>query len=396
MSAAAWRVALVAAALTALAQGGRQVFGLFLSPLNTASGLGLAWISLAMAVGQLGLGLSQAMIGAWADRSGPMRVILLGSLVLAASTAMPTASLAGPVLFASLVTSVIAGSAVGSNGLLLGPVSRAATPAHAGLAIGIVGAGASLGQLLLGPLLQWLIDGAGWRTALLALAALSLLGLPLATGLRERGDRAVPAQARGSISDALRDRDFWKAALSFAVCGLHVAFLGAHMPGAIERCGFPAALAGPWMALAGAGNIAGSVGVGLLMRRADPGHLLAGIYAIRALGIVGFVLSPSSVAGLMLFGLVMGASHMATLPPTTALISRRFGTDRLGALFGGVMLVHQAGAFMGVWLGGWLAGRSGGDGLFWMIDIGFAFAAAALVWPRGRLTADAAARSANP
>ena len=42
MNSAAWRLTLAAATLMALVSGGRTAFGLFVSPLNTASGMGLA------------------------------------------------------------------------------------------------------------------------------------------------------------------------------------------------------------------------------------------------------------------------------------------------------------------------------------------------------------------
>lgn len=79
------------------------------------------------------------------------------------------------------------------------------------------------------------------------------------------------------------------------------------------------------------------------------------------------------------FGLLMGATHMATLPPTTQLVSQH-GVRRLGTLIGFVMLVHQVGSFSGVWLGGWAAQATGSDRLLWSIDIVLALCAAGLVW----------------
>jgi hypothetical protein len=50
---ALWLVLLAAGGTFALTMGTRQTMGLFLSPLNTATGLGLGSISLAFAFGQL-------------------------------------------------------------------------------------------------------------------------------------------------------------------------------------------------------------------------------------------------------------------------------------------------------------------------------------------------------
>lgn len=394
MNAAAWRITLAAAALMALVAGGRAAFGLFVSPLNTASGMGLAAISFALALGQLGFGLAQPAIGAMTDRWGAARVIVLGATLLAVTTALPALSTGPAVVALSLVTSAIASSAVGSNGLLLGEVARAVPAARAGLAVGLVGAGASIGQLLLGPLTQWGIAGFGWAAALLATAAASLLALGLAWPFRRPLGCAAP-RASQPVADVLREWRFWRVALSFGVCGFHVAFLGVHMPGVIERCGLPSSLAGIWIAVAGAANIAGSVAMGFALKRGDAAVLLAATYLVRAAGIAALLLLPVTPAVMLGFAFVMGASHMATLPPTSQLVARQHGVQRMGTLFGVVMLVHQTGSFAGIWFGGWAAEATGSDRLLWSVDIALAIVAALLVWPRAQRDTTQAGSSAR-
>lgn len=383
MNGTAWRVTLAAAALTVLAAGGRGAFGLFVSPLNSVSGLGLATLSLAMAFGQLALGLSQPLIGAVVDRQGARRVIAWGALMLAVSTALP-AVWPSPVCVAlSVVAVAVAGSAVASNGLLVGEIARAVPPARTGLAVGLLGAGASIGPLLMGPLTQWAIDNRGWAWALIATAVLGFFAWPLAVAMppRVQPSGAKPA---APVDGALRDRRFWRVAISFGVCGFHVAFLAAHMPGVIERCGLPASLAGTWIGVAGAGNLLGSVLMGLALRRGDPARLLAGMYVLRAASIGALLVLPATVEVLLGFAVLMGASHMATLPPTSELVARQHGVERLGTLFGVVMLVHQVGSFAGIWLGGWVASATGSDRSTWLVDVTLALAAGALVWPMRR------------
>jgi predicted MFS family arabinose efflux permease len=382
---AAWRVTLAAAALMALAAAGRSTFGLFVSPLNSASGIGLATLSFAFALGQLALGLAQPIVGALADRFGAARVIVAGASLLALTTALPAVWPLPMVIGITLVASAVVGSAMASNSLLVGEVSRTAPPARVGLAVGLVGVGASVGQLVFGPATQWLIDAKGWAFALVAVAAIGLFALPLAAHFRRPG-RSVSAPvapvASQPLADVLREWRFWRVAASFGVCGFHVAFLVVHMPGVIERCGLPTSLAGTWIALAGAANIIGSIGIGFAMKRYDSALLLAALYTVRAVGILLLLALPSTVAVMLGFAVVMGASHMAVLPPTSQLVARQHGVARLGTLFGVVMLVHQAGSFAGIWLGGWAAAATGSDTLLWTVDIALALLAAALVWPR--------------
>ena len=66
---AAWTLILVASAIMMITMGARLTSGLFLSPLNTATGLGVASISFVMAVAQLMWGAAQPVFGAVADLS---------------------------------------------------------------------------------------------------------------------------------------------------------------------------------------------------------------------------------------------------------------------------------------------------------------------------------------
>jgi len=81
-----WLVLLAAAGAFALTMGTRQTMGFFLSPLNTATGLGVGSISLAFAFGQLWWGLTQPFAGAMADKVGAGRVLFAGALLVALGT----------------------------------------------------------------------------------------------------------------------------------------------------------------------------------------------------------------------------------------------------------------------------------------------------------------------
>src|SRR5206468_7046987 len=84
--AAFWLVLLAAAGTFALTMGTRQSMGLFLSALNTSTGLGIGSISLAFAFGQLWWGLTQPFAGAFSEKIGAGRVLFLGVLLLALGT----------------------------------------------------------------------------------------------------------------------------------------------------------------------------------------------------------------------------------------------------------------------------------------------------------------------
>jgi predicted MFS family arabinose efflux permease len=198
---------------------------------------------------------------------------------------------------------------------------------------------------------------------------------------------STPPATPPPIGDALRDARFWIVTASFTACGFHVGFLGVHMPGVIERCGLPASLAGTWIAVAGGANALGSIAAGQMLRRQDAERLLAALYVARAVGIAALLAVTPTTSALLWFALLMGATHMATLPPTVALLARHYGAARLGGLLGLVMLLHQVGSFAGIWLGGVLAHRLRSDTVLWCIDIALALGAALLAMGQRERTA---------
>lgn len=378
-------VAGAAALLMAITMGSRSAFGLFVSPLNTATGLGVITISFAGAVNQLLWGAAQPVVGALADRHGAARVIAVGGLVLALGTALIPFAHSGATLVLAFSLIAIAGAATSSNGLLLGVVSRQVSAQRRGLAIGVVGAGGSAGQLVLAPVTQEAISAAGWVAAMFGLAALALLAVPLALAFRPTAraaaiDAACPADPR-ALRTALASRAFWCLAAGFFVCGFHVAFLISHMPGVIALCGMPASMAGQWLAIVGLANMVGSIAAGAAIRRGSMRRLLMLLYLLRALGVGLFIVLPKSEGLMLAFAVWMGLTYMATLPPTAGLVGKLFGLQRMATLLGVVMLVHQLGAFLGVWLGGIALALQGGYDWVWYADVALALLAAAIHLP---------------
>jgi MFS family permease len=370
-----------ATALLALGFGLRAVLGMFLGPLNTATGAGFAAVSFALAASQLVSGVAQPLCGAASERFGSARVVGCGAIALAAAVALLPSAQGTLALMAAFSLLAAAVAAVGSTPVLLGAVNARLTAAQAGVASGIVGAGGALGQLSLAPLTQWTIAGFGWTTALYVLAGLALIGLPLACLLPSRSTLREGADSRAgsaSLRVAFTDARYWWIALGFGACGFHVSFLLAHMPGVIEACGVGSAWSGIWLGILGVANVMGSIGAGLALRRVSHLRLLVLVYGARALGVIAFVLAPKSVPALLAFAAWMGLTYMATVPPTSGLVSRLYGARHLATLFGVVMLVHQIGSFLGIWLGGLAVEHIGSYDAVWLLDIALALAAVAI------------------
>ena len=381
-----WLVLLAAAGAFALTMGTRQALALFLSPLNTSTGLGLASISLAFAVGQLWWGLTQPFAGAMADRVGAGRVLLVGIVLVALGTFItPWMTSTAGLIFSIGVLSA-GGAGMAGPAVLMAATMRLMPAEKRGLATGVVNASGSVGQFVMVPIAGALLVAYGWINALQVLAVLVLLALPAAWVLRGNAAQAAPAgQARigtrAAIGQALRYPSYRLLAAGFFVCGFHVAFLATHLPGVIAWCGLPVQY-GAWsLAILGLFNIVGSLAIGWAVGRWRMKSLLSLIYAARALAVLAFLLAPKTGPVVLAFAAVMGLTFLATVPPTAGLVVKFFGPANMATLFGIVMLSHQVGGFLGAWLGGRVFEATGNYDLVWIIDILLAVGAALVHLP---------------
>ena len=382
-------VLLAAAGTFALTMGARQSMGLFLGSINSATGLGLASISLAFAFGQLWWGLTQPFAGMVADRIGAGRVLVIGVLLVALGTALiPFMHSTAGLIFAIGVLAA-GGAGMAGPSVLMAATTRLVPAEKRGLATGIVNAGGSFGQFVFAPIAQGLTVAAGWAVALQSLAAITLLALPAAWVLRGHSNPAAPAGAaavkkegtREAVSRALADPSYRLLCAGFFVCGFHVAFLATHLPGVVAACGLPPEV-GAWsLAVIGLFNIVGSVAMGWAVSRWRMKSLLSLVYATRGLAVLAFMLAPKSTAVMLLFAAVMGVSYLSTVPPTAGLVAKFYGPAHMATLFGLVMLTHQVGGFLGAWLGGRVFEATGAFDWVWYVDVVLAVAAALIHLP---------------
>ena len=388
---AAWMLILAAAAILMITMGARLTTGLFLSPINTSTGLGIASISFAMAIAQFVWGLAQPVFGAVADKWGSARVIILGALLLAAGTALTPfmSSQWGLIMTMGLLSA--AGAGAGSFSILIGATAQRLPAERRAFAAGFINAGGSFGQFVFAPLMQAIIASAGWVWAMLTMAAATLLTIPLAWPLRRNAGlakaAAAPAAAPAGIGLgaqvklALRDRSYLLLHAGFFTCGFHIAFLVTHLPGEVALCGLSAGVSATALALIGLFNIAGSLSMGALSSRYRMKNLLALLYGSRALMIVIYLLAPKTAMTFYVFAAALGFTWLATVPPTAGLVGKLFGTRYLATLFGLTLLSHQVGGFFGAWLGGLSFVTYGDYTWMWYADIVLAVGAALLNLP---------------
>jgi MFS family permease len=366
--------------------GPRSTTGFFLQPMSQDLGWGRDVFALALAIQNLLWGAALPFVGAIADRYGTMLPLAVGSVVYAAGLALMAYSTSPAMLNLSAGVLVGFGLAGASFTLVLAAFGKLLPESWRGFAFGIGTASGSFGQFLFSPLAVGLLNGFGWHQTLLIFAVLVLLVLPLAfvvaTPPMDMGTAAKrPQSFREALSEAFGHQSYVLLVLGFFTCGFHIAFITVHLPPYLVDRGLDVSWGGWVLAFIGLFNIFGAVAAGLLGSRFPKRYLLSIIYALRAVAIAAFVLAPMSPASALIFGAAMGVLWLSTVPLTSALVALMFGPRFMATLFGFVFFSHQVGAFIGVWLGGYLYERTGSYDMVWWLGAALGIFAALVNLP---------------
>ncbi|MFP8780139.1 MFS transporter [Hydrogenophaga sp. RWCD_12] len=369
-----------------LALGIRHVQGLFMLPMTMDRGWSRETFAFALAIQNLALGFAQPFAGMLSDRFGGTKVVAVGTLLYGLGLAVMSAATTPMELYLGCGLLVGVAQSCTAFGVVYSALSRLSPAADRGWSMGLAGAIGGLGQFVAVPATQALQDTLGWNWALLALGAGMVAMVVLAPQLRDKGVVETAgertAQTMGAaIRQALGHRGFWLLNLGFLACGFQLAFIASHLPAYLLDKGVPAQLAVTGLAVIALTNIVGTFAcsrLGDLYRRKN---LLALVYLIRTGAMALFVLLPVSTTSVILFCGVMGLLWLGTAPLTNGLVSQVFGVQYIGTLFGFVFLGHQVGAFLGVWLGGYVFDTTQSYDLVWMGAMALGLIAAVLHLP---------------
>lgn len=376
---------IVAGCIIAAATNGiRTSFGLFTLPVTGDLGLTRESWGMAMAIQNLAWGVAQPFAGGLADKYGTGRVIVGGLVLYALGLALMVISPSGSMLNLTAGIMVGIGIATSSFSIVMIAFGRNVPQEQRSLIFGIATAASSFGQFIFAPIGQGFISAFGWQSALLYLAAILVLVIPLAYALRGKTENAT-GQADLPFMQALAKAwgygSYRLLVIGFFVCGFHLAFINVHMPAFLVQCGLPPEV-GSWsIAVIGLFNIVGSLLSGYLGGRLPKQMLLASIYFSRAVAIALFVLFPVTAISAYVFAAAMGLLWLSTVPLTAGLVSLFFGARYMGMLYGIAFLSHQIGSFVGVWLGGFVYDHTGSYSLVWYLGILLGLGSAAVHLP---------------
>jgi MFS family permease len=365
--------------MVTFSMGIRHGFGLFNLPITLANGWERETFALTIALQNLIWGAVQPITGALADRYGALKMMVAGGALyalglagMAISTDAFSFSIAGG-LFIGLAQTATTYS------VIYGIVGRNVSADKRVWAMGITAAAGSFGQFLMIPVEQSLLSSFGANDALLMLALMASLMIPIAFMLREPSISNTHQESNQTIKHALKEAmsnpSFGLLTLGYFVCGFQVVFIAVHLAPYLKDLSqiYPAVgapvVATTALALIGLFNIFGTYSAGILGQRFPKRYLLSGIYLLRSIAIMGFIWLPLSPTTTYIFAAIMGFLWLSTIPLTNAIVAQIFGVKYLSMLSGLVFFSHQLGSFCGAYFGGYLFDQTGSYLLVWNIAI---------------------------
>ena len=367
--------------------GIRGSFGVFQIPIENEFQWLRVEFSLAIAIQNLGWGIGAPIFGALGEKFGDKKMIVAGAFCYVIGLVLSTYA-QNPLTHQFLELIIGFGIAGTGLGMILAVVGRASSEKNRSMALGIVTAAGSFGQMFGAPIAQALLNFYSWQQVFIIFALSIILVMSVVPFLKDAPmvtKKEVEISLTKVLSNAFKDPTFSMIFFGFFACGYQLAFLTAHFPAMVtEMCSAitpssalhfigvstTSSLGALAIGLIAFSNIFGTIYAGWLGQKFPKKYLLAGVYALRALIGLIFILLPITPVTVILFSLFMGSLWLATVPLTSGLIAHIYGLRYMGTLYGLVFFSHQIGSFLGVWMGGRLYDATGDYTLVWWIGIG--------------------------
>ena len=363
-----------------MSMGMRQSWGLFSVPITQDLGISIADFMLAIAIQNLVWGMTQPLIGAYADKFGCRLVAILGTLLYAAGIGVTMAATGTLMLIIGL--GVMVGIAMSCTALMLALAAsaRAVSATKRTLILGIISAMGSVGSFIAAPLAEGLIASHGWLIAMIAFLGLCVVMLPGAF-FAGSGDKATaevnrnstqPDAAltlRGVLKDASQHTGYVITAVAFFVCGLQLIFIAMHLPNYLALCGQAPWLGATALGVIGAFNALGCYLLGWLGTKYPKNVILGIVYILRSVFIVIYFVLPANPATTLVFAAIMGVLWLGVAPLVTGFVTQIFGLKYVATLTGIAFFFHQVGSFIGVWGAGLIVDALGSYDLAWQIAV---------------------------
>ena len=335
----------------------KSVFQVYFNDLTQSFGRGRADFGFIGGVFLLVSGLASPLVGALSDRAGPIRTVMIGSLLGGLAFVLlgwlPRSYWLFVVLYGLIAAFALAAMTYVPMGIL---VDRLFEQRKKSFAYAVITNGTSIGFILLSPLWLWLQPQLSWQQIFEAVGLMFvgpialLLWIGSRVPLLEQPVTSKDDKLAGTWSNVLHDSGFYVLALGFIGCGATMAFIDVHLVPLWQDNGSSRASMGFSMSLLGTLELISGLVAGWMATRYTHQRLLAFFYLLRCIA-MALLLAHNSMLTTYIFAAVFGASYLGTVVLTSAICLERYGVAVKGQVFGMLFMLHQIGAFASAQLG---------------------------------------------
>ncbi len=327
-------------------------FGVFIKPLEAEFGWSRASISAGLSLCGLFSALALPLVGGLMDRFGVRRPLMIAACLFALNIAAIGGTTNRVMFIALTAMSGLTGAAQSPLAYVKSISSQ--FDARRGLAIGIAMSGVGIGTAFVPLLVQWLINSFGWRAAYVGLGTLIfLLAVPIAATAIPDGPHKPALTRNGasvatgmSIRAAIGSRVFWCLALAVFLASLTINGSLVHVvPMLIDRGWTPDSAASA-LAAAGLAGMIGRICVGFLIDRLFAPYVGGAFFLMATVGVLLLAENKAVIPGVVAVGLAAGAE----IDMIGFLVSRYFGLNALGEIYGALFALFTIAAGLGPYL----------------------------------------------
>jgi MFS family permease len=354
-----WVIVAAGGLLSCVAVGSMFSLPVFLRPISEETGWSVAGVSSAMTIAFLAMAFGSMAWGTLADRIGTRPVVLIGSVLLAASVAL--ASRATSLIQFQLVFGLFVGAATSA---IFAPLMACVTgwfDTHRSLAVSLVSAGMGVAPMTMSPLAAWIVSIYDWRTSMLIIGGIAaVLMIPTALLIRRApalADRNAAAAIEGepqsamTLAQAVKSPQFIILLLTnFFCCATHSGPIF-HTVSYAVSCGIPLIAAVTIYSVEGLAGMGGRIAFGLLGDRFGAKHVLVFGLLCQAFGALGFLLA-QELSTFYAAAAVFGFIYAGTMPLYAAIARENFPLRMMGTVIGGTAMAGSLGMATGPLAGG--------------------------------------------
>ncbi|MFT4025826.1 MAG: MFS transporter [Novosphingobium sp.] len=346
-------------------------------------------------VGSLGLFSSLALpfVGRLADVLGVRMTALIGMI------ALPLVYLGFSLMDGSITMYSVLFVAQGVIGMTTTATVYCRLPVqyikqNRGLALAIVASGPALFGMIVGPVLNTIVETQGWRTGYQFLAVFAVVMgvitfLLIPPGSRTQGVVSTRRRAREDYPMIFRSSAFWMLGASMLLCNLPQTIPQAQLKNLILENGMTGMMMGQATIAMLAGQISGRLIAGFAIDRMNPYRVAFLTMALPSIGLFLLASSMDTYAVILLSVYFIGFTFGAEGDVVAYLVARRFGVDVYSSVMGLITAITSASTSLGAILLGYTLSQTHSFNLFLIITGVSVIAGSLLLLLLGRAEAPA-------